>query len=160
MRSHLPPFGFMPLHLCICYGPPPLLLASLSLGLGGPGGRVTRPIRPRPEPRAPAVRWSRLCGTVTLPPSFAGSSAGIGEPILSGPHLALMVPPEAVVHLEPRRPHLLSGAFSDNLLDHLSPLPLGAVCLLRWHLESGPHEHAEDVALIRPVVYVYEDGCL
>src|SRR5215218_2555848 len=138
--------------------PPPPSFAIA--GLGGPGGRGTRPHSGPDRSPSPAVRWSRLCGTVPLPPSFAGSSAGIGEPILSGPHLALMVPPEAVVHLEPRAPHLLSGTFSDNLLDHLSPLPLGAVCLLRWHLESGPHEHAEDVPLIRPVVYVYEDGCL
>src|SRR5215216_3421957 len=82
------------------------------------------------------------------------------EPIRSLPHLALGIPPEAVVHHIPRRPGHLSSPRMNDSHDLFGSLLLCPRCLLRWYFEAGPNEHAEDVALIRPVPHVYEDRSL
>src|SRR5215218_5909228 len=79
------------------------------------------------------------------------------EPIRSLPHLALGIPPEAVVHHIPRRPGHLSSPRMNDSHDLFGSLLLCVGCLLWWHFKAGPNEDREDVALADPIATIYED---
>src|SRR5215210_7598556 len=85
---------------------------------------------------------------------LAGFATVIGEPVLSRPHLALVVPPEPVIHLVAHGPCPIRSTLRDSRED--SPYALTVVVggLICRGLQGRPHEHARDEPLVRPVVHV------